>query len=105
MNQKLASRLPEKHGHDVITAGIEREALERLENESFDLVLIDVQMPEIGGFAVTAKIQKMEEATGTHLPVIAMTTHPILRLQGALLGNGQTGFEEIDPALSPRVYR
>jgi len=75
MNQKLASHLLEKGDHDVIKVGNGREALERLENESIDLVLIDVQMPEIGGFAATAKIRKMEEATGNHPPVNAMTTH------------------------------
>ena len=58
VNQKLASRVLEKHGHSVVTAANGRQALERLENESFDLVLMDVQMPEIDGFEATATITK-----------------------------------------------
>jgi signal transduction histidine kinase/CheY-like chemotaxis protein/streptogramin lyase len=73
VNQKLASYLLEKQGHLVVTAANGREALERLESEKFDLVLMDVQMPEIDGFEATAAIRKKEQTTGTHLPIVAMT--------------------------------
>ena len=67
VNQMLASRLLEKHGHIVVTAANGRQALERLENENFDLVLMDIQMPEIDGFEATEAIRKKEGATGSHL--------------------------------------
>ena len=92
MNQKLASRLLEKHGHNVATTANGREALERLENESFDLVLMDVQMPEIDGFEATAMIRKKEEATGTHLPVIAMTAHAMQGDKERCLAAGMDGY-------------
>ncbi len=75
VNQAVASRLLQKQGHDVVTAVNGREALERLETEAFDLVLMDVQMPEIDGFQATAAIRSKEEASGGHLPIVAMTAH------------------------------
>jgi signal transduction histidine kinase/DNA-binding response OmpR family regulator len=75
VNQKLASRLLEKQGHIAVTTTNGREALERLEKENFDLVLMDVHMPEIDGFEATATIRKREEITGTHLPIVAMTAN------------------------------
>ena len=92
VNQKLASRLLEKHGHNVVTAANGRQALERLENESFDLVLMDVQMPEIDGFEATAAIRKKEEATGTHLPIMAMTAHAMQGDKERCLAAGMDGY-------------
>ncbi len=92
VNQTLASRLLEKHGHNVVTTGNGREALERLENESFDLVLMDVQMPEIDGFEATATIRKKEETTGNHLPVVAMTAHAMQGDKERCLAAGMDGY-------------
>jgi PAS domain S-box-containing protein len=75
VNQRLAVRLLEKRGHRVVVAGNGREALEALEKESFDLVLMDVQMPEIDGLAATVTIREKEKVTGTHLAVVALTAH------------------------------
>ncbi len=75
VNQKLAVRMLEKRGHTVAVANDGREALAALENESFDLVLMDVQMPEMDGFEATAAIREKESATGEHIPIIAMTAH------------------------------
>jgi two-component system, sensor histidine kinase and response regulator len=75
VNQLLASRLLEKHGHNVVTAGTGRDVLERLENAPFDLILMDVQMPEVDGFEATAAIRRNEKTTGAHIPIIAMTAH------------------------------
>jgi two-component system, sensor histidine kinase and response regulator len=75
VNQVLAVRLLEKRGHRVTVAGNGKEALATLEKDSFDLVLMDVQMPEMDGFEATAVIREKEKASGTHLPVIAMTAH------------------------------
>ncbi|MBI3785472.1 MAG: response regulator [Deltaproteobacteria bacterium] len=73
VNQRLAARLLEKRGHTVTLANNGREALCAFEKERFDLVLMDVQMPEMDGFEATAAIREREEASGRHTPIIAMT--------------------------------
>ncbi len=75
VNQHLAQRLLEKRGHAVTIAGNGREALAMLASHNFDLVLMDIQMPEMDGFEATAAIREMEQKTGQHLPIIAMTAH------------------------------
>jgi CheY-like chemotaxis protein len=92
VNQMLASRVLEKHGHSVATAANGRLALERLENESFDLVLMDIQMPEIDGLAATAAIRKKEAGTGFHLPVVAMTAHAMQGDKERCLAAGMDGY-------------
>ncbi len=73
VNQALAARMLEKLGHRVVIAGTGREALAKLNGRPFDVVLMDVQMPEMDGFAATAAIRKQER--GSHLPIIALTAH------------------------------
>jgi len=92
VNQKLASRLLEKHGHNVVIAANGRQALQRLESEEFDLVLMDVQMPEMDGFETTAMIRKTEEATGAHLPIVAMTAHAMQGDKERCLTAGMDGY-------------
>jgi signal transduction histidine kinase/DNA-binding response OmpR family regulator len=75
VNQRLATSLLARRGHRVTIATNGKEALDAIERESFDAVLMDVQMPEMGGFEATAVIRRREAATGTHLPIIAMTAH------------------------------
>jgi PAS domain S-box-containing protein len=75
VNQKLALRLLEKHGHVVRLANNGREALELLEQEAFDVILMDVQMPEMGGFEATARIRAAEKDSGRHIPIVALTAH------------------------------
>lgn len=75
INQKLALRLLEKEGHRVSVAENGKKALEALENEHFDLVLMDVQMPDMDGFEATAAIREKEKSTKNHVPIIAMTAH------------------------------
>ena len=75
VNQKLAARLLEKRGHTVAIAGNGKEALAALERQSFDLVFMDVQMPEMDGYEATEAIRRKEKASGDHLPIIAMTAH------------------------------
>jgi len=65
----------EKHGYRVVVANDGKEALAALTRESFDLVLMDVQMPEIGGFEATAAIRQREQETGGYVPIIALTAH------------------------------
>ena len=73
VNQKLAIGLLERRGHTVIIANHGREALAALETESFDLILMDVQMPEMDGYEATAAIRANEAKVGGHVPIIAMT--------------------------------
>jgi PAS domain S-box-containing protein len=75
VNQKLASRLLARQGHHVTVAADGREAIAALDRENFDVVLMDVQMPEMDGFETTAAIRARERDTGGHLPIIAMTAH------------------------------
>ena len=77
VNQKLATRLLEKHGYEVTVAGDGRAALHELERGAFDLVLMDVQMPAMDGFEATAAIRETEKSTGVHIPIIAMTAHSL----------------------------
>jgi CheY-like chemotaxis protein len=65
----------EKWGHSVVVASNGKEALAALASETFALVLMDVQMSEMDGFATTAAIRQQEQATGAHLPIIAITAH------------------------------
>lgn len=77
INRRIAVRLLEKQGHRVIEAINGNEALAVLQREKFDLVLMDVQMPEMDGFETTAAIRENEKMTGRHLPIIAMTAHSL----------------------------
>ncbi len=75
VNQRLAVKLLERRGHDVIVVNNGRQALAILELDHFDAVLMDVQMPELDGFETTAAIRERELSTKAHLPIIAMTAH------------------------------
>jgi two-component system sensor histidine kinase/response regulator len=75
VNQKLAVGLLKRRGHSVVVASNGKEALAALELEKFDLVIMDVQMPEMDGLEATAAIRAKEKRTGAHLPIIAMTAH------------------------------
>jgi signal transduction histidine kinase/CheY-like chemotaxis protein len=75
VNQRLAARLLQKQGHSVTVANNGREALALFDRQSFDLILMDVQMPEIDGLEATARIREREQGTGRHTPIIAMTAH------------------------------
>jgi PAS domain S-box-containing protein len=75
INQKLAVRLLEKLGHQVVLAETGVEALAKLKEQLFDLVLMDVQMPEMDGFTATAAIRVQEEGSNIRMPIVAMTAH------------------------------
>jgi two-component system sensor histidine kinase/response regulator len=75
INQKLMRRLLEKSGHEVTLVRTGRAALEALAQSSYDMVLMDVQMPEMDGFEATAAIREHEEEVGGHIPLIAITAH------------------------------
>ena len=75
VNWRLAVRLLEKWGHTVTVASTGKEALIALTQQSCDLVLMDVQMPEMDGLEATAAIRVQESGTGAHIPIIAMTAN------------------------------
>jgi PAS domain S-box-containing protein len=92
VNQKLAVQWLKKWGHSVVVAGNGREALAVLEREPFDLVLMDLQMPEMGGLEATAAIRRAEQTTGRHLPIVAMTAHAMESDRERCLAAGMDGY-------------
>jgi signal transduction histidine kinase/DNA-binding response OmpR family regulator len=75
VNQKLAVGLMEKYGHCVVVANNGKEAIAALASQEFDVVLMDVEMPEMDGLEATAVIRVKERQTDKHVPIIAMTAH------------------------------
>lgn len=100
INQVLARRLLEQHGHTVVVAGNGREALAEVESSSFDVVLMDVQMPEVDGLEATAMIRTNERSTGKHLPIIALTAHAMKGDHERCLAAGMDGYisKPLEPA-------
>jgi signal transduction histidine kinase/CheY-like chemotaxis protein len=92
VNQLLAVRVLEQAGHTVTVAGNGREALACWQREPFDLILMDVQMPEMGGFEATACIRGGEQASGRHTPIIAMTAHAMKGDRERCLEAGMDGY-------------
>jgi two-component system sensor histidine kinase/response regulator len=92
INQVLVVRLLQKMGHIPTTVGNGRQALEALERERFDLVLMDVQMPEMDGFSATREIRNAERQTGSHMPIIALTAHAMKGDEEACLEAGMDAY-------------
>jgi CheY-like chemotaxis protein len=92
VNQKLAVRLLEKEGHTVVVADNGRRALEALEGADVDLVILDVQMPEMDGYEAATSIRKGEETTLRHVPILAMTAHAMKGDQEKCLAAGMDGY-------------
>ncbi len=92
VNRTVVVRLLAKHGHMVETATDGREALGKLKSGNFDLVLMDVQMPELDGFEATAAIRDLEKTKGGHLPIIAMTAHALKGDRERCLAAGMDGY-------------
>ena len=90
VNQKLAVRALEKHGHSTVVVGNGQEAVERLEKDVFDVVLMDVQMPVMDGLKATAIIREREKSTGAHIPIVAITARA---MKGDREGCLEAGFD------------
>jgi two-component system sensor histidine kinase/response regulator len=75
INRAVATGILEKQGHLLVHAANGREAVEAFSDGAFDLILMDVQMPEMDGFEATRRIRELEEATGGHIRIAAMTAH------------------------------
>jgi hypothetical protein len=103
VNQTLAVRLLEKRGHAVTVAANGRDALAAFDRAPFDLVLMDVQMPEMDGFEATAAIRERERVTATHVPIIAMTAHAMKGDEERCLAAGMDGYLS-KPIRSQQLY-
>ena len=95
INQMAAVGLLEKYGHEVVVAESGKKALVAISEQGerpFDLVLMDVQMPEMGGFEATALIRERERTGGGHLPIIAVTAHKMEGYREICLRAGMDGY-------------
>jgi CheY-like chemotaxis protein len=92
VNQKLAVALLERDGHAVTVVDNGRKLLAVLEFEKFDLVLADVQMPEMDGLEATAAIRAKEQQSGGHIPIIALTAHALPSHRAQCLNAGMDGY-------------
>jgi PAS domain S-box-containing protein len=101
VNQRVAVGLLAKRGHDVTVVGTGKEALERLDREHFDVILMDVQMPEMGGLEATGIIRQREAGTNRHVWIVAMTAHTMQGDRDECLGAGMDTYiaKPVDPAL------
>jgi signal transduction histidine kinase/DNA-binding response OmpR family regulator len=91
VNQTLLVRLLENQGQSVVVAGNGREALAAFEREPFDLILMDMEMPEMDGLQTAAAIRQKEQSTGLHLPIIALTAQATQEDQDRCLAAGMDG--------------
>jgi PAS domain S-box-containing protein len=92
VNQKLAIHLLEKMGHAVILATNGQEGFRLTNEQQFDLILMDIQMPIMGGMEATRLIREREAATGQHVPIMAMTAHAMSGDAGRFLAAGMDGY-------------
>ena len=92
VNQTLVVRLLQKRGYIVTVAADGQAALEALEKQSYDLVLMDVQMPVLDGFQATAAIREREKSGDRHVPIIAMTAHSLKGDQERCIAAGMDGY-------------
>jgi signal transduction histidine kinase/DNA-binding response OmpR family regulator len=92
VNQIVATRMAEKMGHSVVVAGNGQMALTLLATQPFDLVLMDVQMPEMDGLTAVGKIRESEQFTSFHLPIIAMTAHAMKGDRERCIAAGMDGY-------------
>ncbi len=112
INQRLAARLLQKRGHRVTVVGNGQAAVDLLERSSFDLVLMDVQMPLLDGIAATMLIREREKGTGAHHQIVALTAYAVKGDQDRCIAAGMDGYlakpirpEELDALLQTCVAR
>jgi PAS domain S-box-containing protein len=99
INLRIAVRLLEKQGYAAATAANGRQAIQALAREPFDLVLMDVQMPELDGLEAAQAIRAGERATGAHIPIVAMTAHAMRGDRERCLAAGMDGY--VSKPISP----
>jgi signal transduction histidine kinase/DNA-binding response OmpR family regulator len=101
VNQRVGRELLTRRGHFVTVVPNGRVALEELERNKYDIVLMDLQMPEMGGLEATAAIRAQEAVTGAHMNIVAMTARAMAGDRERCLAAGMDGYlsKPIDPAL------
>ena len=92
INQQVAVRLLEERGHSVVVVNNGRAAVEQVAAQPFDVVLMDVQMPDMDGIEATAAIRQAETPTGGHIPIVAMTAHAMKGDRDRFLAAGMDGY-------------
>jgi signal transduction histidine kinase/ActR/RegA family two-component response regulator len=92
VNQQVITRLLSRHGHEITIAINGRDALQAMVRTSFDIVLMDVQMPEMTGLEAAAAIRRAEAGSGVHVPIIAMTAHAMKGDREKCLASGMDGY-------------
>jgi CheY-like chemotaxis protein len=92
VNRRVATGMLERLGCVVQAAGDGREALTKFDHGQYDVILMDVQMPEMDGFAATAAIRNREHGTARHVPIIAMTAHAMQGDRERCLASGMDGY-------------
>ena len=92
INQRLVMRLLEKRGHRVALAATGREALKTFDREQFDLIVMDVQMPDMDGLETTAAIREREKHKGRYTPIVALTAHTMKGDRERCLAAGMDGY-------------
>lgn len=92
VNQRLALRLLEKHGHSATAVNNGKEAVRVSSEQSFDVILMDVHMPEMDGIEATRNIRRLETKTGLHIPIIAITASAMKEDREACLAAGMDGY-------------
>jgi signal transduction histidine kinase/DNA-binding response OmpR family regulator len=101
VNQRVATGLLQKAGHTVMVAENGREALAALDAMSFDLILMDMQMPEMGGAEAMGIIRERERAAGGHMPIVALTAHALKGDRERCLESGADGY--VPKPISPTM--
>ena len=92
VNQRVARGMLEKAGHFVTLASNGREAIDTVSRHSFDIILMDLQMPEMDGLEATATIREMENESGHHVPILAMTAHAMSGDRERCIDGGMDGY-------------
>jgi CheY-like chemotaxis protein len=92
INQRLMTKMLEKMGHQVTLVENGKAVVEHAERDRFDLVLMDVQMPELDGLEATRQIRQREQTSGLHLPIVALTAHAMKGDRERCLESGMDGY-------------
>jgi CheY-like chemotaxis protein len=103
VNQRLAIALLEKWGHEVTVAGTGKAAVEKWQEGRFDVILMDIQMPEMDGHDATRAIRDLEAGTDQHIPIIAMTAHALKGDKEKCLAVGMDSYIS-KPIRAPLLY-
>jgi two-component system, sensor histidine kinase and response regulator len=91
-NRKLIGKILQKQGHSIHFAKNGTEVLEQVANQEYDIILMDVQMPEMDGYQATAAIRERERETQTHVPIIAVTAHAMQGQREQCLAAGMDAY-------------